>query len=246
MKLLFHIGQFGILMKRVFSKPDNHKVLFRNMLKEMDKLGLGSISIIMIITFFMGAVVAIQTALNLESPFVPDKIVGFTTRDSIILEFSSTVTAVILAGIIGSNISSEIGNMRISEQLDAMEIMGVNSAGSIILPKILALFIMMPFLVIIAMVVGISGGFFATLSVDSVSVQNYIEGLQWDFMPYKVFYSLIKSNVFAIIITSVSSYHGFFVKGGALEVGKASTRGVIYSIILILMANLFITYLMLT
>ncbi|MBN2667958.1 MAG: ABC transporter permease [Bacteroidales bacterium] len=233
-------------MKRVFSKPDNHKVLFRNMLKEMDKLGLGSISIIMIITFFMGAVVAIQTALNLESPFVPDKIVGFTTRDSIILEFSSTVTAVILAGIIGSNISSEIGNMRISEQLDAMEIMGVNSAGSIILPKILALFIMMPFLVIIAMVVGISGGFFATLSVDSVSVQNYIEGLQWDFMPYKVFYSLIKSNVFAIIITSVSSYHGFFVKGGALEVGKASTRGVIYSIILILMANLFITYLMLT
>ncbi len=246
MKILYHIGQFGVLMKRVFARPDNIKVLSLQTLREMDKLGIGSIMIILIITFFMGAVVTIQTALNLENPFVSNEIVGFATRDSIILEFSSTVTAVILAGIIGSNIASEIGNMRISEQLDAMEIMGVNSAGNIILPKILAMLIMMPFLVIIAMAVGIFGGLISTFSIDNLSMQDYINGLQWDFSAYRVYYSLIKSDVFALIITTVSSYHGFMVKGGALEVGKASTRGVIYSIILILMANLFITHLMLT
>jgi len=245
-KILFHIGRFGILMKKVFSKPEKHKLFFMQTLREMDKLGLGSISIILIIMFFMGAVVTIQTAMNLENPFVSRSLIGFATRDSIILEFSSTVTAVILAGIIGSNIASEIGTMRITEQIDAMEIMGVNSANSIILPKIIAMIIMMPFLVIIAMGIGIFGGFVATFSISNLTVQDYLTGLQIDFSSYKVYYSLIKSVVFAIIITMVSSYHGYYANGGALEVGKASTRGVIYSIILILMANLFITHLMLT
>ncbi len=246
MKILYHIGRFGILQKKTFSKPERHKILFVNTLQEMDKLGVGSIFIIMIIMFFMGAVVTMQTALNLENPFVSKVIIGFATRDSIILEFSSTVTAVILAGIIGSNISSEIGTMRITEQLDAMEIMGVNSANHIILPKVLAMIIMMPFLVIIAMTVGILGGLVSTFAISSLSMQDYISGLQLDFSSYKVFYSLVKSDIFSIIITTVSAYHGFFVNGGALEVGKASTRGVIYSIILILVANLFVTHLMLT
>ena len=246
MKILYHIGRFGILQKKIFSKPEKHKILLVNTLQEMDKLGVGSIFIIMIIMFFMGAVVTMQTALNLENPFVSKVIIGFATRDSIILEFSSTVTAVILAGIIGSNISSEIGTMRITEQLDAMEIMGVNSANHIILPKILAMIIMMPFLVIIAMTVGILGGLVSTYAINNLSMQDYVSGLQLDFSSYKVFYSLVKSDVFSIIITTVSAYHGFFVKGGALEVGRASTRGVIYSIILILIANLFVTHLMLT
>lgn len=246
MNILYHIGQFGLLQRRIFSKPAKFKILLMDTLKEMDKLGVGSILIIMIIMFFMGAVVTIQTALNLENPFVSKVIIGFATRDSIILEFSSTVTSVILAGIIGSNVSSEIGTMRISEQLDAMDIMGVNSANHVILPKILAMIIMMPFIVIIAMTMGILGGFISTYGLDSLDAQDYIAGLQLDFSAFKVYYSLTKSSIFALIIVMVSSYHGYFVKGGSLEVGKASTKGVIYSIILILVANLFVTHLMLT
>ena len=246
MRILYHIGRFGVLQKKVFARPEKFRILFLDILREMDKLGVGSILIVMIIMFFMGAVVTIQTALNLENPFVSKVIIGFATRDSIILEFSSTVTAVILAGIIGSNVASEIGTMRITEQLDAMEIMGVNSANYIILPKIIGLMIMMPFLVIIAMSTGILGGLTSTFAIPNLSLQDYLTGLQLDFSPFRVFYSLVKSVVFAMIITMVSSYHGFHVKGGALEVGKAGTLGVIYSIILILIANLFITHLMLT
>ena len=246
MKLFYNIGQYGVLLKRIFGKPAKFRILMLNMLKEMDKLGVGSIVIIIIIMFFMGAVVTIQTALNLENPFVSKVIIGFATRDSIILEFSSTVTSVILAGIIGSNISSEIGTMRITEQLDAMEIMGVNSANHVILPKILAMLIMMPFIVVIAMTMGIFGGFVSTFALDSLGAQDYVAGLQLDFSSYKVFYSLVKSTIFSFIIVSVSAYYGFYASGGSLEVGKAGTKGVIYSIILILVANLFITHLMLT
>lgn len=246
MRILYHIGRFGMLQRKVFAKPDKFRILFVDILKEMDKLGVGSILIIMIIMFFMGAVVTIQTALNLENPFVSNVIIGFATRDSIILEFSSTVTAVILAGIIGSNIASEIGTMRITEQIDAMEIMGVNSANHIILPKIVGMMIMMPFLVIIAMSIGILGGLASTFAIPSLSMDDYLAGLQLDFSPFRVLYSLVKSVIFAMIITMVSSYHGFYAKGGSLEVGKAGTLGVIYSIILILVANLFVTHLMLT
>lgn len=246
MKILYHIGRFAMLQKKVFAKPEKFRIFATDVFKEMDKLGVGSILIVMIIMFFMGAVVTIQTSLNLENPFVSKVVIGFATRDSIILEFSSTVTAVILAGIIGSNIASEIGTMRITEQLDAMEIMGVNSAGHIILPKIIGFMLMMPFLVIIAMSVGIIGGLASTFVIDNLSVQDYLSGLQLDFSAYRVFYSLVKSDIFAMLITMVSSYHGFYASGGSLEVGKAGTRGVIYSIILILIANLFITHLMLT
>ncbi len=246
MKFLYHIGRFTLLLKRIFAKPEKWSVFFTNVLKEMDKLGLGSILIVVIIMFFMGAVITIQTALNLENPFVSNIVIGFATRDSIILEFSSTVTAVILAGIIGSNIASEIGTMKLGEQTDAMEIMGVNSANFIILPKVVAMALIMPFIVIIAMSMGILGGLASTFAIDNLSLQDYTAGLQMDFRPFRVFYSLIKSDIFALIIVLVSSYHGYYAKGSALEVGKASTRGVIYSIILILIANLFITHLMLT
>jgi len=246
MKLLFHIGRYALLLKKVFARPQKFRIFFIQLLKELDKLGVGSVSIVLIITFFMGAVVTIQTAANMSNPLLPKYLIGFATRDSIILEFSSTVTAVILAGIMGSNISSEIGNMRIGEQIDAMEIMGVNSANHIILPKILSMIIMMPFLVIIAMAIGIFGGLVVSLLSNALTLNDYLEGLQYDFSAFKVLYSIVKSLVFAFIITSVSSYHGFYVRGGAIEVGKAGSRGVIYSIILILMSNLFITHLMLT
>ena len=246
MGILFHIGRYAILLKKVFAKPQKFRIFFIQLLKELDKLGVGSVSIVLIITFFMGAVVTIQTAANMNNPLLPKYLIGFATRDSIILEFSSTVTAVILAGIMGSNISSEIGNMRIGEQIDAMEIMGVNSANHIILPKILAMLIMMPFLVIIAMAVGIFGGLVVSVLSDALTLNDYLEGLQYDFSAFKILYSIVKSVVFAFIITSVSSYHGFYVRGGAIEVGKAGSRGVIYSIIIILMSNLFITHLMLT
>lgn len=234
-----------MLLGRVFSKPEKFSMYFRQMLFEMNSLGIGSLGLIAIISVFMGGVITIQTAYNITSPWIPAYTLGLGTRESIVLEFSPTIVSLILAGKVGSNISSEIGTMRISEQIDALEIMGINSASYLILPKVLAAMFINPFLIVISMFLGIAGGYVMGVSTGACTSHNYILGIQSYFIPFNVYYSLFKTVVFAFIITSVSAYHGYYTSGGALEVGRASTKAVVYNSILILITNLVITKLML-
>jgi len=228
-------------MWRTFSRPEKWSMYRKRLFDEMVSLGLDSLGIIMVISVFMGAVITIQTAANIDSAFIPTYTIGFTARQSTILEFSPTIMALILAGKIGSNIASEIGLMRVTEQIDALEIMGVNSSAYLILPKIVAAVLISPFLVIISMFVSIGGGYLIAALTDIVTIANYEYGVQLDFRMYHVVYSLSKSAVFAFIFTSVPAYQGYYASGSALEVGKASTRGVVQSSIIILVVNYFIT-----
>ncbi|HHT22677.1 MAG TPA: ABC transporter permease [Bacteroidales bacterium] len=245
MNYLYQTGQYAMLMHKVFTKPDRWKMFWRQFPKEVEKLGLASLPIVIIISIFIGAILTIQTKLNTENPLLPTYSTGLVTRDTLLLEFSSTIMCLILAGKVGSNIASEIGTMRITEQIDAIEIMGVNSANYLILPKITAFIVMMPFLVIFSMAIGLVGGYLVGMFSDIITVADYLLGIQYAFVPYYIFYSVVKSLVFAFIISSVASYYGYFAYGGALDVGKASTNAVVNSSILILFFNLLITNLML-
>lgn len=245
LKLLKHLGQYFIMMKKVMSKPEKFKVFWKQLLLEIEKVGLNSIGIVLFISFFVGGVVSIQTAINMSSPLLPKYLVGLASRDSLILEFAPTMLSLILAGKVGSSIASEIGSMRVSEQIDALEIMGVNSASFLILPKIIATIFFFPFLVIISMGIGMAGAWIGGLSVD-VTTADFLLGLKYDFNPFYVTYSLIKTVVFAFIIASVSSYFGYFTKGGSIAVGKSSTKAVVSSSILILVCNFILTNLLLT
>ena len=244
LKLLKHLGQYFIMMKKVMSKPEKFKVFWKQLLLEIEKVGLNSIGIVLFISFFVGGVVSIQTAINMSSPLLPKYLVGLASRDSLILEFSPTMISLILAGKVGSSIASELGSMRVSEQLDALEIMGVNSASFLILPKIIATIFFFPFLVIISMGIGMIGAWIGGLSVD-VTTADFLSGLKYEFNPFYVTYSLIKTVVFAFIIASVSSYFGYFTKGGSIAVGKSSTKAVVSSSILILVCNFILTNLLL-
>ncbi|MEY2938271.1 MAG: hypothetical protein RL062_860 [Bacteroidota bacterium] len=232
-------------MGRVFSRPEKLRVYPPLIIKEMDKIGLQSVGIVSLLVLFMGAVVAIQTASNIESGWIPRWTIGYTTRQSIILEFSSTVVCLIISGKVGSNIASEIGTMRISDQIDALDIMGINSASYLILPKIIAAVFIIPFLVLLAMFVGVAGGASIAILSGNVSFSDFEYGAQYDFRIWDVAYSVIKTLFFAFIMTSVSSYHGYNTHGGALEVGQSSTRAVVYSIVIILVADFLLTQLLL-
>jgi len=245
MRMFFNIGRYFLLLVQVFSKTEKRSVLYRQILAEIEYLGINSLGIVAIISVFMGAVVAIQTAYNIDSPLVPLYTVGFTTRQSIVLEFSPTIISLILAGIVGSRISSEIGTMRVTEQIDALEVMGINAPGYLILPKIIACVFINPVLIAISMFLGLIGGLLAAVLGNVVTVETYVYGIQSWFVPFEVIYALFKTAVFAFIITSVSGYHGYFTKGGALEVGRSSTKAVVYSSILIILFNLIITKLLL-
>jgi phospholipid/cholesterol/gamma-HCH transport system permease protein len=234
-----------MLMLKVFSKPEKHIMYYKQTIREIENLGINSVGIVAIISAFMGAVITIQTAYNTQSPLLPQYLIGVATRDSILLEFSSTMVALILAGKVGSSISSEIGMMRVTEQIDALEIMGVNSAGYLILPKIISAVIFNPFLTLISMCVGILGGWLVGDLTGIVTTEEYIEGIRYAFIPYYVTYGLIKTVVFAFIITSVSAYHGYYVEGGAIEVGRSSTKAVVYSSVVVLLFNLILTQLLL-
>jgi len=236
---------YVLLMRRVLVQPDRWKMFFRQFPKELEKLGLQSLPIVIIISIFIGAIMTIQTKLNSAHPLLPTYTTGLVTRDTLLLEFSSTIMCLILAGKVGSNIASEIGTMRITEQIDALEIMGVNSANYLILPKIVAFVVMIPFLVIFSMALGLLGGYFVSLFTNVISSADYLAGIQYAFVPYYVFYSVVKSLIFAFIITSVASYYGYYARGGALDVGKASTNAVVNSSILVLFFNLLVTSLML-
>lgn len=249
MKLLIAVDMFGeyiLLLKKVFSKPEKRKVYFQQTIKEIDKLGLQSIGIVTIISVFMGAVITLQTAYNIENPFIPNYLIGLGTRDSMLLEFSSTIIGLILAGKVGSNIASEIGTMKVTEQIDALEIMGINSASFLILPKIIATILFNPFLTVLSMIVGIAGGWLVGVFTGVVSTQEYIDGVQYAFIPYYITYSLIKTVVFAFLITTISAFYGYRVQGGSLEVGRASTQAVVMSSIFILLFNLILTQLLLS
>ncbi len=232
-------------MGRVFSRPEKFRVYPPLIIREMDKIGLQSVGIVSLLVLFMGAVVAIQTASNIESGWIPRWTIGYTTRQSIILEFSSTVVCLIISGKVGSNIASEIGTMRISDQIDALDIMGINSASYLILPKIIAAVFIIPFLVLLAMFVGVAGGASIAILSGNVSFADFEYGAQYDFRIWDVAYSVIKTLFFAFIMTSVSSYHGYNTHGGALEVGQSSTRAVVYSIVIILVADFLLTQLLL-
>lgn len=239
-------GLYFIFLKKVFSKPEKARIYYKQTMRELVSLGVNSVGIIAIISFFMGAVITLQTAYNTENPIYPAYLIGLGTRDSIILEFSSTVAALILAGKVGSNIASEIGTMRVTEQIDALEIMGINSAAYLTLPKILASLIFNPFLTLMSITVGIFGGWSAGTISGVISSSNYIYGIQYAFIPYYITYSLIKTLFFAFIIASISAFEGYHVEGGSLEVGRASTKAVVYSSVLILLFNVILTQLLLS
>jgi phospholipid/cholesterol/gamma-HCH transport system permease protein len=246
LKFLSQFGRYVLLLKKVFSRPEKSVIYYKQVMHELVYLGLNSVGIITIISFFMGAVITLQTAYNTENPIYPKYLIGLGCRDSIILEFSSTVAALILAGKVGSNIASEIGTMRVTEQIDALEIMGVNSASYLILPKIIATLVFNPFLTLISICVGVLGGYVVGTASGVITTQDYIYGIQYAFIPYYVTYSLIKTLFFAFIITSVSAFQGYYVEGGSLEVGRASTKAVVFSSVLILLFNVILTQLLLS
>ncbi len=231
-------------MTQVFRIPDKWREFFKNTIFEISKLGVDSIPLVLIISVFIGAVIAIQMQLNITSPFMPAYTVGYATREILLLEFSSSILCLILAGKVGSNIASEIGTMRVTEQIDAMDIMGVNSANYIVLPKIVGFVLFIPVLCVLSMFMGIMGGWFIAQFTDMISVEKYIFGIQSFFNEWYVWYGIIKTFVFAFVITSVASYFGYYVKGGALEVGKASTNAVVSSSILILLLDIVLTRLL--
>ena len=235
-----------LLMQKVFSRPQKGRIFWNQLMTEINSLGLESLGIVAFISAFMGAVVSIQTAYNITSPLIPMSMVGFTVRQSVILEFSPTVISLILAGKVGSRIASEIGTMRVTEQIDALEIMGVNSANFLIFPKIVASMLINPVLIVFSMWMGILGGWIAMVAAGLVSTNDFVQGIRIDFLGYTIFYALTKTVFFAFIISSVSGFYGYITNGGALEVGQASTKAVVFSSVIIILFNLVLTQLLLT
>lgn len=233
-------GRYLQLLGKVFSLPERWRMFFKQYVKEMATLGVDSIGIVVLISFFIGAVICIQIKLNIQSPWMPNWVTGYTTREIMLLEFSSSMMCLILAGKVGSNIASEIGTMKVTQQIDALEIMGVNSASFVILPKVVGLMTMIPFLVIVSILTGILGAF-ATTYLGVLNMDDLIDGLQHDFNQWYVWASIIKSFVFAFIISSVSSFYGYSVEGGSFDVGKSSTEAVVKSSVLILFSDIFLT-----
>jgi phospholipid/cholesterol/gamma-HCH transport system permease protein len=245
MKYIEDIGSYFLMIKKVFSSPTKTFVLKDLILKEIDDLIIGSIPIVAFISFFVGGVIAIQTALNIDSPLIPDYLIGFATRQSIILEFAPTFISIIMAGKVGSFITSSIGSMRVTEQIDALEVMGINSLNYLVFPKIIAL-LFYPFVIAIAMFLGILGGWVASVYGGFSSSEAFILGLQEDFIPFHIIYAFVKTSVFAFILATVPSWQGYYMKGGALEVGKASTSSFVWTSVLIILANYVITQLLLS
>ena len=233
------------MIKISFTKTCKKEILYKQIFKEINDLVLDSIQIVSILSFFIGGVVSIQMALNLENPLLSKTLIGFATRQSVILEFAPTFISIIMAGKVGSYITSSIGTMRVTEQIDALEVMGVNTYNYLILPKIVAL-TLYPFLITISMFVGIFGGYIACISGGFSSPAEFIEGLQLDFRPFHVTYAFIKTFIFAMLLATIPSYHGFYMQGGALEVGKSSTTSFIWTSVAIITANSFITNILLT
>lgn len=245
MQYIDTFGKFTMFIYKVFAKPERKNLIVKEIVSEVNKLGINSISLVIIISAFIGAVITLQTAYNMESPLLPSYLIGYLTRESMLLEFSSTIVSLILAGKIGSNIASEIGSMRITEQIDALELMGVNSASFLVFPKIVAAMLINPVLYLFSACVGMLGGIFAGYFSGVVNIEDFIQGLHYDFNSYYVVYSIIKTIFFGFVITAIPAFYGYYVSGGALEVGRSSTRAVVHSSIFVLLLNLILTHLLL-
>jgi phospholipid/cholesterol/gamma-HCH transport system permease protein len=242
MKLFSEIGSYLLMLKGMFTRPENFKMYWKELMHQSVEIGMGSLWIVTVISIFMGAVSAVQTAYQLVSPVIQKETIAQVVRDTVILEFAPTLVCIVLAGVVGSKIAGELGNMRVSEQIDALEIMGINTKSYLIGPKILGALITIPFLVILAMVLGIYGGRLASTLGGILSGDAFDRGLLLDFIPKNVWFALVKAYTFAFIISSVSSFYGYNVKGGALEIGRASTSAVITSCILILFADYLLAF----
>jgi phospholipid/cholesterol/gamma-HCH transport system permease protein len=240
-----HFGKFLLMLRGMFTKPENHRMYWKELMHQCSELGIGSLGIVAIISVFIGAVSTVQTAYQLVSPLIPKETIAQIVRDTIILEFAPTLTCIVLAGVAGSKIASELGNMRVSEQIDALEIMGINTKAYLILPKVLACLIMIPLLVVIAMVLGVWGGRFAGEAANILSKETFDRGLLLDFVPYNVTFALTKAYTFSFIISAIPAYYGYNVQGGALEIGRSSTQAVVTSCITILLADYVLAALML-
>jgi phospholipid/cholesterol/gamma-HCH transport system permease protein len=244
-KILHQIGRYFLMLKEVFNKPTKWVVMRPLIFKEIDDLIIGSMAIVAFISFFIGGVVAIQTALNLTNPLIPKSLIAFATRQSVILEFSPTFISIIMAGRAGSYITSSIGTMRVTEQIDALEVMGVNSLNYLVFPKIIAL-ILYPFVIAISICLGIVGGWLAAVYGGFVGSDEFIRGIQTDFQPFHITYAFIKTFIFGFVLATVPSFHGFFMKGGALEVGKASTTSFVWTCVVIILIDYILTQLLLS
>lgn len=233
------------MLKEMFRKPTKWSVMKTLIFKDIDDLVIGSLGIVAFISFFVGGVVTIQTALNISNPLIPKYLVGFATRQSVILEFAPTFISIIMAGKVGSFITSSIGSMRVTEQIDALEVMGINAVNYLVFPKFIAM-LLYPFVISIAMFLGVLGGMAACLYGGFSTLEDYVIGVQMDFIPFHLTYAMIKTTVFAVILATVPSYHGFYMKGGALEVGKASTASFVWTSVAIILSNYILTQMLLS
>lgn len=245
MKFFTHFGKFILMLKGMFSKPENFKMYWKEFMHQCVEIGMGALPIVVIISLFLGAVTTIQTAYQLVSPLVPQSTIAQIVRDSMILELSPTVVSIVLAGVVGSKIASELGNMRVSEQIDALEIMGINTKAYLLLPKILAALVVVPCLIVISAVLGIWGGRTAGELAGILANDTFDIGLRQNLNFFNINFALYKAYTFAFIISSVPAYYGYYVKGGALEIGRASTSAVVVSCILILLADYLLAALLL-
>ena len=245
MKFFTTTGSYVLFLKNIFSRLESRAVYFPKIIHEIKEIGMSSIGFVAFISIFVGAVVTLQVAYNMVNPLLPKYLIGLASRDSIILEFSPTMISLVLAGKIGSHIASSLGTMRVTEQIDALEVMGINTYNYLIFPKIIAL-LFYPFVITVSMFLGIIGGYVASIYGGFCTSADFIEGIQIDFTPFHVSYAFIKTFLFAFILASVPSYHGYFLKGGALEVGKASTTSFVWTSVVIIITNYVVTQLLLT
>ncbi|MDX1684990.1 MAG: ABC transporter permease [Saprospiraceae bacterium] len=243
-RLLFHFGRYISWLGQVFKRPENRWMYWKETVRQMDDIGIGSLIIIFLISVFIGAVTAIQFAYQMEGSIIPDYYIGYIVRDMTIIELAPTFSCMLLAGKVGSNIAAEIGGMRQKEHIDAMEIMGVNTAAYLCMPKLVAAVLVIPMLVSVSAFVSIIGGYIASVPTGYYLHADYVQGLRSFFEPYNVFMMMVKAIVFAFILTSISCYQGFHVKGGSIELGRASTQAVVYSNIFILLADYIIAMLL--
>lgn len=245
MHFLTHVGTYLLMLRGMFKRPENTKMYWKEFMHQCVEIGFGAMPIVLIISAFLGAVTTVQTAYQLVSPIIPKTTISMIVRDTIMLELSPTVVCVVLAGVVGSKIASELGNMRVSEQIDALEIMGINTKGYLVFPKVMASLVVIPALIVLSIFVALLGGRIAGSAADILSNSTFDIGLRQNFKQFNVFFALIKAYTFGFLISSISAYYGYYVQGGALEIGRASTKAVIVSCILILLADYVLAALLL-
>jgi phospholipid/cholesterol/gamma-HCH transport system permease protein len=237
MRFINELGKYLLMIKGMFSKPENWRMYWKEFMHQCSEIGIGSLGIVVIISIFMGAVSTVQTAYQLTSPLIPKYTIAQVVRDTVILEFAPTLVSIVLAGVVGSKIAGELGNMRVSEQIDALEIMGINTKAYLVAPKILAALIVIPMLIVLAAMLGIYGGKLAGTLSGIISADEFNKGLFMGFVPYNTFFAMAKAYTFAFLISSIPAYFGYNVKGGALEIGRASTKAVVVTCVSVLFAD---------